>query len=193
MQGPYLGRVIVAWCLILLGAFFLAKSVVVKGQKWTMKELLGLRVDKLKIFRNHIIQRLEASFGFLFVAMGIGIHVYVLLRQYTDSNPQTTYVQVLEYFGITVGAMVLFAVAIHYVCGWISRKVFLELLAYLVVRYRYRIEDDERLMKQLGEVMKVRRSEDDTVETYADRIEAGLRLDQVRERLERKHKHVELD
>ena len=122
--GPYLGRIIVAWCLILLGAFFLAKSVVVKGQKWTMKELLGLRIDKLKIFRNHIIQRLEASFGFFFVLLGVGTHLYVLLRSYKDSGAQETYVQLLEYLGLTVAAMVVFAVVLHYVCGWISRRVY---------------------------------------------------------------------
>jgi hypothetical protein len=193
MPGQYVGRVIVAWCLILLGAFFLAKSVVVKGQKWTMKELLGLRIDKLKIFRNHIIQRLEAWFGFLFVLLGVGIHLYVLLRQYKDTNPAAAYGQVLEYLGFTVVAMVVFAVALHYVCGYVARKVFLEILAYLVVRYRYRVEDDERLMKQLGEVMNVPRSDDDTVESYAERIEQGLRLDRVRERLARKHKPIELE
>jgi hypothetical protein len=193
MGGPYLGRVIVAWCLILLGVFFLAKSVVVKGQKWTMKELLGLRIDKLKIFRNYIIQRLEASFGFFFVLLGVGTHLYVLIREYKDDNPPTAYVQILEYLGLTAVAMIVFAVALHYVCGWISRKVFLDILAYLVVRYRYRIEDDERLLKQLGEVMKVPRSEDDTVESYAQKIEAGLRLDRVRDRLARKHKTIELD
>ena len=193
MPAHYVGRLVVAWCLILLGAFLLAKSVVVKGQKWTMKELLGLRIDKLKIFRNHIIQRLEASFGFFFVLLGVGIHLYVLLRQYKDASPQETYVRMLESLGLTVGAMVVFAVALHYVCGWVSRKVFLDLLAYLVVRYRYRVEDDERLMVQLGEVMGVARSEDDTVESYANRIEQGLRLDRVRERLARKKKPIELD
>jgi hypothetical protein len=193
MPGQYVGRVIVAWCLILLGAFFLSKAIVVKGQKWTMKELLGLRIDKLKVFRNHIIQRLEASFGFFFILCGVGIHLYVLIRQYGDANPAAAYGQVLEYLGVTVLAMVGFAVGLHFVCNYVARRVFLDLLAYLVVRYRYRVADDDRLLKQLGEVMGVPRSDDDTVESYAERIEEGLRLDEVRARLLRRRKPVELD
>ena len=192
LLDAYLGREILAWCLILLGAFFLAKSIVVKGQKSTMKELLGLRVDKLKVFRNHFIQRLEAGFGFFFVLLGVGIHLYVLLRESLD-KPGAAYGRIAEYLGFTVLAIVVLAVFFHYACAYLSRKTFLELLAYLVVRYRFRIEDDQALLKQLGEMLGVPRAEDDTVETYAHRIEEGLRLDRVRERLAQRGKPVELD
>ena len=190
----YLAREILAWCLILLGAFFLAKSVVVKGQKWTMKELLGLRIDKLKVFRNVIVQRLEAGFGFVFILFGVVIHIYVLLRQSIDAhNVKGAYEEVAKYLGGTVAAMVLLAVLFHYVCKYVSRKAFLELLAYLVVRYRYHIEDDQDLLKQLGEMLDVPHRDDDTVESYTERVEAALKLDKVRARLLRKHKPVELE
>jgi hypothetical protein len=189
----YLSREIIAWCLILLGAFFLAKSIVVKGQKWTMKELLGLRIDKLKYFRNHIIQRLEAQFGFLMIALGVGIHLYVLLRRSYDADPRQAYVHLTQFLGLTLGAIVLFAVAFHFACAYISRKVFLDLLAYLMVRYGHRIEDDQALLKQLGEVMGIPMTENDTVESYAQRIEDGLKLEKVRDRLRRKSKPIELE
>ena len=188
----YLGREILAWCLIVLGAFFLAKAIVAKGQRSTMKELLGLRVDKLKVFRNYFIQRLEAAFGFVFVLLGVGIHLYVLLRESVESNPRAAYGRIAEYLGITVVAIVVLAVVFHYVCEYLSRRTFLEILAYLVVRYRFRVEADPALLKQLGEIMGVERTDDDTVESYAHRIEAGLRLDRVRERLEKQGKSPDL-
>jgi hypothetical protein len=188
----YLAREIVAWCLILLGAFFLAKSIVVKGQKWTMKELLGLRVDKLKVFRNLIIQRLEAGFGFLFVLAGVSIHLYILLRKYEDRHVGAAYQHLAVWLGGTILAMVVLAILFHFVTKYVSRKSFLEILAYLVVRYRYRIEDDQELLKQIGELVEVERREDDSVETYAARVEERLRLDRVRGRLARKNKPVEL-
>jgi hypothetical protein len=188
----YLAREIVAWCLILLGAFFLAKSIVVKGQKWTMKELLGLRVDKLKVFRNLIIQRLEAGFGFLFVLTGVAIHLYILLRKYQDQHVGEAYQHLAFYLGGTIVAMVVLAVVFHFVTKYVSRKSFLEILAYLVVRYRYRIEDDQELLKQIGELVEVERRDDDTVESYAARVEERLGLDRVRGRLARRNKPVEL-
>lgn len=189
----YLAREVVAWCLILLGAFFLAKSVVAKGQKGAMKELLGLRIDKLKVFRDLIIQRLEAAFGFLFVLAGVSIHIYVLLRKYEDRHVQEAYTHVATYLGATIAAMVVLAVLFHFVCKYVSRKSFLEILAYLVVRYRYRIEDDQALLKQIGELLEVERREDDTVETYAARVEERLKVEEVRARLAKQNKPLELD
>ena len=189
----YLAREILAWCLILLGTFFLAKAIVSKGDKWTMKELLGLRIDKLKAYRNHIIQRLEAAFGFFFILAGVSIHLYVLLRKsLDDKNPREAYGHIAEYLGGTVLAMVVLAVVFHYVCKYVSRKSFVEILAYLVVRYRYNIEDDQDMLKEIGEVLKVAHHADDTVESYTQRVEDAMGLEAVRERLRAKHKPIEL-
>jgi hypothetical protein len=190
----YVAREILAWCLILLGAFFIAKATVAKGQKWTMKELLGIRIDKLKAYRNHIIQRLEAAFGFFFVLSGVSIHLYVLLRQSLDRTPPGQAIgHVAEYFAVTLGAIVVLAVAFHYLCKYVSRKSFVEILAYLIVRYRYRIDEDQALMKEIGDILRVEHSENDTVESYAARVEDAMGLDKVRERLRAKKKTVELD
>jgi hypothetical protein len=188
-MGQYVYREILAWCLILLGTFFIARSVLVKGQKWTMRELLGLKIDKLKVFRNHFIQRLEAAFGFLFVLVGVGIHLYVLLRRTLDAHdPRSAYGDVAKFMGGTIGAMIVLAVAFHYICKYVSKKSFVEILAYLVVRYEYRIDDDQDLLKQLGEIVGVAHSDEDTVESYTQRVEDALGLEKVRARLEKKHK-----
>ena len=63
---------IIAWLLIAMGAFFLARAVVGKRERGAMKELLGVRVDKVKGFRDFIIQRLDAVAGFFFVLAGVG-------------------------------------------------------------------------------------------------------------------------
>jgi hypothetical protein len=188
----YLDREILAWCLILLGTFFLAKAIVSKGQKWTMKELLGLRIDKLKAYRNHIIQRLEAAFGFFFVFCGVAIHLYILLRRSLDKQSVAAYGHIAEYMGGTLLAIVILAVAFHHICKWVSRRSFVEILAYLVVRYRYRLDDDQALLKEIGDVLKVDHRDDDTVESYARRVEDAMGLAQVRAGLAARHKDIEL-
>ena len=50
-QLQYVERQIIAWLLIAMGAFFLARAVVGKRERGAMKELLGVRVDKVKGFR----------------------------------------------------------------------------------------------------------------------------------------------
>ena len=73
-------RQIVAWLGILLGAWFLARAAQTKREKLAMKELLGVQVDKVKVFRNFFMQRLEAIVGFSFVLFGVGTHIYVIVR-----------------------------------------------------------------------------------------------------------------
>ena len=100
----YLSREVLAWCLILVGNFFLAKAIVTKGQKWAMKELLGLPVDKLKAFRNHFSQRMEAIFGFALVFLGVVFHLYILLRRSLDAkDPREAYGHIATYVGLAIG------------------------------------------------------------------------------------------
>lgn len=189
----YLSRELLAWCLILVGNFFLAKAIVTKGQKWAMKELLGLPVDKLKAFRNHFSQRMEAIFGFALVFLGVVFHLYILLRRSLDAkDPREAYGHIATYLGFAVGSMVLLAFTIHAACKYVARKSFVEILSYLVVRYRYHVEDDEGLLKELGEILSVEHRDDDTVESYAQRVEDRMGLEKVRAKLTAKHKPIEL-
>ena len=189
----YLSREVLAWCLILVGTFFLAKAIITKGQKWAMKELLGLPVDKLKAFRNHFNQRIEAVFGFALVFLGVVFHLYILLRRSLDQKgPREAYEHIAEYVGLAIGAMVLLTIVIHYVCKFVAKKSFVEILSYLVVRYRYHVDDDEELLKELGEILDVEHRDDDTVESYAQRVEDRMGLEKIRARLKAKNKPIEL-
>ena len=90
------------------------------------------------------------------------------------------------------GAMVLLTIVIHYVCKFVAKKSFVEILSYLVVRYRYHVDDDEELLKELGEILDVEHRDDDTVESYAQRVEDRMGLEKVRARLKAKNKPIEL-
>ena len=180
----YFERQIIAWLLIAMGAFFMARAVVGKRERWALKELLGVRVDKVKGFRDFILRRLDALAGFLFVLAGVGIHLYVLVREAEKTNrvndPRGALADILVWLGAALVAALGIAALIHWVTARTSRKIFLENLAYLVVRYRFRVEDDPDLLLQIGDMLELKRSDDDTIESYARRIEAALDLEGVR-------------
>jgi hypothetical protein len=186
-QVQYAERQIIAWLLIAMGAFFLARAIVGKRERGAMKELLGVRTDKVKGFRDFIIQRLDALAGFFFILGGVGIHLYVLVRvaQSTSriNDPREALGDILAWLGGALAVAVLIAALIHWVTAWYSRRIFLENLGYLVVRYEFRIEDDPDLLLQIGDMLGVRRSEEDTIESYARRLEQALDLEGVRTRL----------
>ena len=62
-----------------------------------------------------------------------------------------------------------------------------------MVRQGYRLEDDPTLMKQIGEMLGLKRDENDTVETYRHRLEEGLKTDAIRARLLARGKLADLE
>ncbi len=183
----YYQRQIIGWLAILVGAFFLAKSVARRREKGQMRELLGLPTDKVKRFRNFLMQRLERVVGFLFILAGVGLQLYVVVRQAQKfeggNNPREALGEISTYLAIGVVCMLAITAAMHWVCSYSARRTFLEIMGYYIVRMGYRIGDDPQLMVQVGEMLGVERSENDTVETYAARIEQSLKLDEIRARL----------
>jgi hypothetical protein len=185
-------RQIVAWLSILAGAWFLARAAGGKREKHAMRELLGMPIDQVKFFRMFFIQRLESVAGFFFVLLGVGIHLYAVVRQAqaaTASNDAPGALRdILTYVGLTILGMVAITFVMHAVCAWFSRRIFLDLLGYLMVRYRYRLEENPDLLLRVGEMLGVAGSEDETVESYTRRVEQGLRLETIRSRLAAKGK-----
>lgn len=183
----YVERQIIAWILIAMGAFFLARAVAGKRERGAMKELLGIRIDKVKRFRDFILQRLDALAGFLFVLLGVGTHLYVLVREAQAAahvnNPRGALGGILAVLAGGLLVALLLAALIHWITTSTSRRIFLDNLAYLIVRYRFRIEDDPELLLQVGDMLKLVRAEDDTIESYARRVEAALDLERARSEL----------
>jgi hypothetical protein len=183
----YLERQIIAWLAILLGTYFLTRAVSNKREKGAMKELLGLPIDKVKFFRNFFIQRLESIVGFSFILIGVGIHLYVLVREAqsasAENDPQQAIRDIVSYLAVAVVAMVIITALMHLVCSYFSRRIFLDILSYLMVRYDYRVEEDPDLLMRIGEILNVRRAENDTVESYTLRIEEALKLEDIEARL----------
>lgn len=183
----YYERQIIAWLAILVGAFFLAKSVARRREKGQMRELLGLPTDKVKRFRNFFVQRLERIVAFVFILVGVGLHIYVLVRQsqkaHGGNDPQEAIGEITTYLGIGIVLMLGITLLMHWICSYFARRIFLEILGYYMVRQGYRLDDDPDLMKQIGEMIGCAYEPEDTVETYRGRIERGLRLDDIRARL----------
>jgi len=194
----YYQRQIIAWLAILVGAFFLAKSVARRREKGQMRDLLGLPTDKVKRFRNFFVQRLERIVGFVFILVGVGIHLYVVVRSAQKggggtNDPREAFGEISTYLAIASITMLLITAAMHWICSYFARRIFLDILGYYMVRQGYNLEDDPRLMTQIGEMLGLERSPEDSVESYRERLEKGLRLDTVRARLLARGKLDELE
>lgn len=193
----YAERQILAWLSILVGAYFLAKAAVGSRERGQMREILGLPIDKVKRFRHFFVQRLERIVGFLFILIGVGIHLYVVVRQHQRqggwNDPRAALAHISTYLAISIVTMLAITAAMHWICSYFARKIFLDILGYLMVRQSYRLDKDPALMMQIGEMLAVERSPTDTIETYSKRIESALRLDRIRADLLKRGRLPDLD
>lgn len=193
----YYEREIIGWLCILVGIFFIAKSVIARRDRAQMRELLALSTDKVKRFRNFALQRLERIVGFLFCMIGIGLHTYVVIRKGQKAagvnDPGDALAAISTYLAIAVVSMLIIVLFMHWLMTMLSRRIFLDNLAYLMVRQDYRLADDPALMQQIGDMLGEPRRPDDTVESYTSRLEEKLRLDEIRAALLERGKLPGLD
>jgi hypothetical protein len=169
-MGPSPLRVI-ALCACVLGVFFLAKSIVVKSPKYMLHELLRFKVNKSRFFRAYIGQKLDAIIGFVFLLLGFGIQIYLEVEGLRD-QPGNQYG--LDNWMLVIAVTVGASAAIVYLLGRITRyfsgKIFVELVRFMVETHRYPLASDESLVLEVGRILRVRREEEDTVESYTRRV-----------------------
>jgi len=163
--------VTIGLCANILGAFFLAKAIIAKNPRIMIREILNLRVDHLKVFRNYLIQKLEAIAGFVFIFFGSGLQIYQV-GEGADAGASGLGLTLV----ITILVMGLIALMFHAVCSFFARRIFIDLLRDMVIRHRYPLHREEALTKQIGEILKIPTGEDETVESYAAKVRDKLHL-----------------
>lgn len=167
----YTNLTIFGTCLTILGAFFLMLSIIVKSPRTIMRELLGIKVDRLKTFKYFIAQRLEAMLGFLCILLGSSMTMYASLAEQPARH------NVAVYLVVTVLVMAIVGLLLYRSCSVLAKWIFVRLFKAQATRHRFPIHRDEGLLKELGEILDIPREEEETIETYVKKIRDRLELD----------------
>ena len=166
---------VIAYCCMILGSFFLMKSIIFKSPKFMLHELLRFKVSKSRFFRRYISQKLEAIIGFVFIAAGCAQLAYVELVELD----QLSYWKV---GGLTMLAIIVIGFLLNQITRFFSGQIFVEQLRFIVIKHGFPLETDEGLVRELGKILRVKMSDDDTVESYTERVRAKMKLPEARTR-----------
>jgi len=170
---------VIAFCSLILGSFFLAKSVSIKTPKYVLHELLAFKVNKSRFFRKYIAQRLEAVIGFVFLFLGFALQLYLEVDALGEQERRAGTSGFDNWWlviGITVAAMIAIAMLLSRITRYFSNKVFVEHVRFMVVTHGYPLESDEGLVLELGRVMRIKRGEEDTIESYSTKVRTKMGL-----------------
>jgi uncharacterized membrane protein len=157
-------------CLTILGAFFLMLAIIVKSPRTVMREMLNVKVDRLKTFKYFLAQRIEAMLGFLFILLGASLQIYAQLAE-TPEAPRFG-----AYLVITILAMATLGFVLYRSCAILAKVLFVRSFRSFAERHRTPIHQDEGLLKELGDILEIPRDEHETIETFAEKIRKKLDL-----------------
>jgi len=170
---------VIAFCSLILGSFFLAKSISIKTPKYVLHELLAFKVNKSRFFRKYIAQRLEAVIGFVFLFLGFALQLYLEVDALGEMERRAGTGGFDNWWlviGITVAAMIAIAMLLSRITRYFSNKVFVEHVRFMVLTHGYPLESDEGLVLELGRVMRIKRGEEDTIESYSTKVRTKMGL-----------------
>ena len=168
---------VIALCSCILGAFFLAKSISIKTPKYVLHELLAYKVNKSRFFRKYINQKLDAIIGLLFLVAGFGLQMYLEVEALGEKE-RTAYASWWRIISVTLFVMLLIVFLLHRITRYISGKVFVEHVRFMVLTHGYPLEGDTGLVRELGRIMKVPRDAEDTVESYVQKVLEKMKIDE---------------
>jgi len=159
-------------CFQILGAFFLAKSLLWKAPRHLMRELIGVPVERYKTFRHYVAGRFEAVLGFLFLSAGAGFQMAAEVEGAGPDLKQGLLFWVLA----SILGIAAIATGLYFVVRRMAKRVFLDLFVEQVKRRNWPFQEDPELLRELGEMLQIPRTEDDTVDTYQAKVREKLGL-----------------
>lgn len=169
---------VIALCSLILGSFFLAKSISIKTPKYVLHELLAFKVNKSRFFRKYISQKLESVIGFIFLFVGFTLLIYLEVEALGTHVRQGTrgFENWWLVVGVTVVTIVAVAVFLNRITRFFSGKIFVEHVRFMVEHHGYPLESDEGLVLELGRVMRIPREDEDTIESYGEKVRAKMKV-----------------
>jgi len=167
---------VIAYCSLILGSFFAMKSISIKTPKYVLHELLSFKVNKSRFFRKYIGQRLDSVMAFMFLFFGFALLLYLEVQALGEKPQPSGFDNWWLVIGITVVAMLSIAYLLSRIARYFSNKVFIENIRFMIETHNYPLESDEAFVLELGRVMRVRKDDEDTVESYAAKVRAKMRL-----------------
>ncbi|QDU85355.1 hypothetical protein Pla163_24830 [Planctomycetes bacterium Pla163] len=160
--------VVVGLVLAIAGTFLLANAILFRDPREMLRDAFGLERQRLGSIRTYIFHRVQVTLGFLLMLSGFALQLFGRSSQEFDTTREFP----ILWVGLTVAA-----VALAQLLGWwISRRLFQRYVRQMLIEGDVELESDSKLTREVGELFDVEMLNEDTVQSYAARVRARVRL-----------------
>lgn len=160
--------VVVGLVFSIAGCFLLANAILFRDPRDLLRDALGLARRRLGSIRTYIFHRVQVSLGFVLMLAGFGLELFGRSSQ----GPEVSREFPTLWVGLTVAAVALLQVA----GWWASRRLFQRYVRELLIEGEVDLDTDSKLTREVGELFDVELLDEDTVQSYAARVRARVRL-----------------
>lgn len=162
--------IVVGLMLAIAGCFLLANSILFRPARELVAEYAGGQARSLQSIRGYLFHRVQVSIGFLLLIGGFSIQLTARVAHVPASTVPSGFP--LDW----LGGILALVVALEVAGWWLSRRLFQRELRRSILAGELRLDNDSKLVREVGELFGVPLRPEDTVQSYASRVRAHVDL-----------------
>ena len=154
--------------LAVVGCFLLANSILFRDPRALVRAHFGKDREKLLTLREQLFQRVQLTLGFGYLLGGFALQLYGRLHPPSAGE--------VAFPVLWIGIVVVLTVALQSVGWWWSLHSFRRYVREHLRAHVPDFETDVRTAREVGELFGLETQADETVQSYARRLNERLRL-----------------
>ena len=160
--------------LSVVGAFLLGNAILFRHPRTLVEEFFGSRATRLPAIREFVFHRAQVAVGFTYLVAGFGVQLVGRYR--SDAAEAGSARPDHEFPVVWVGAVVVLTIALLGISWWWAKHSFQRHLRAHLRRDPPDFEADLRLAREVGSLFGVESQQDDTVQSFLERLHRALEM-----------------
>lgn len=158
--------------LSVVGAFLLGNAILFRNPRTLVEEFFGSRITRLPAIREFVFHRAQVGVGFTYLVAGFGVQ---LLGRYR-SGAAVPGVAEPEFPVAWVGAVLVITIALLALSWWWAKHAFRRHVRAHLRREPPDFEANLPLAREVGDLFGVESRDDDTVQSFLERLHHALEM-----------------
>jgi ABC-type transport system involved in multi-copper enzyme maturation permease subunit len=132
----------------------------------------------LKDIREHVVRKIQVYLGFIFLFGGYGIQLSAIISNNVSSNDRSMIrPNLLMVAGILVCSIIAISLLLKVIQIVWTRITFKRLLINFFQGHEWELVRNTDIAKEMGELLKIPRDKDDSIEDYILKIKKALHIE----------------
>jgi len=175
--------IIIGLTLNIVGIVFLANGITFKKPKRVLHEYFGVeKALPLKKIRDYVLNKTQVYIGFTFLIVGYAIQIWATLSKHKaeiaakSKAAETVGINLLFVFMILVASIIMLTVILKIVQFAWTRFNFKHIMIEFFREHDWELVKNVEVAKQIGELLKIPKHKDDSIEDYILRVKRALSI-----------------